>query len=626
MFSLIVWLCAILVLRTSKSSNAEINGIVVYNKNGPLSNNIYYDKCAPKVTCKENDIYRTADGSCNNLMNPLWGTSETPYIRFYEAYYNDGDYEVRKQVDGSLLPGPRKVQVLLFLKKSRDIPDFNNFHLSQFGQWTTHDITLLLPDFSWPIPCCTIPINAIRNILYQCQLVIKLSTDDPVYGPRGQTCMEFRRAMTAANDFNCPIHPQIPMNQATSFIDSSQLYGHKKDKADSIRTFKNGKLITDVINENEYCPLMKRNGLFLLCDGRFNVDICFEGGDPRINQHFGITSYSVVFTRFHNVVADKLQKINPQWSDEVLYQETRKFLGALNQLIVYRDYLPILLGESFIERTGLKLNHHVRTIYNPSIMPQLSIEFAGGAFRVPHNTVASVYNYIDKNYTTINSSKLNEWMWIPDPLVEGKNLDDIVRGMTVTPGRYYTPSYNYLISNFMFHHQFFGDQDLLAVDIQRGRDVGLPPYTKMREWCNLPKICSFEELSNFLSSDDVETLKELYASVHDIDLLVGALLEPPIDGGTVGPTAQCIIADVFYRIRYGDRYFFDVSNQAGSYSSAQLKTLRHLDLGHVFCATTDMEEVPANIFKPSARSRTVNMVKCKDHLSKLDLSAWKESS
>jgi len=51
-----------------------------------------------------------------------------------------------------------------------------------------------------------------------------------------------------------------------------------------------------------------------------------------------------VFTRFHNVVADMLHQLNPHWSDEVLYQEARKFVGALNQIIVYRDYLPILLG------------------------------------------------------------------------------------------------------------------------------------------------------------------------------------------------------------------------------------------------------------------------------------------
>lgn len=67
-------------------------------------------------------------------------------------------------------------------------------------------------------------------------------------------------------------------------------------------------------------------------------------GDPRLNQHFGLTAYTTMFTRFHNVVADKLRQINPQWSDEKLYQEARKFVGALNQIIVYRDYLPILLG------------------------------------------------------------------------------------------------------------------------------------------------------------------------------------------------------------------------------------------------------------------------------------------
>jgi len=47
---------------------------------------------------------------------------------------------------------------------------------------------------------------------------------------------------------------------------------------------------------------------------------------------------------------------------------------------------------------------------------------------------------------------------------------------------------------------------------------------------------------------------------------MGALLEPPVDGGTVGQTAQCILADVFYRIRYADRFFFDVRGQPGSYS------------------------------------------------------------
>lgn len=31
----------------------------------------------------------------------------------------------------------------------------------------------------------------------------------------------------------------------------------------------------------------------------------------------------------------------------------------------------------------------------------------------------------------------------------------------------------------------------------------------------------------------------------------------------------------------------------------QLETLRNLDLGHVICATTEMDEVPINIFDPT---------------------------
>lgn len=69
-------------------------------------------------------------------------------------------------------------------------------------------------------------------------------------------------------------------------------------------------------------------------------------GDPRSNQHFGITLYQIAFLRFHNYVADQLTEVNPTWTDEQLYQEARKFVGAVNQIIIYRDYLPLLLGNT----------------------------------------------------------------------------------------------------------------------------------------------------------------------------------------------------------------------------------------------------------------------------------------
>lgn len=65
---------------------------------------------------------------------------------------------------------------------------------------------------------------------------------------------------------------------------------------------------------------------------------------------------------------------------------------------------------------------------------------------------------------------------------------------------------------------------------------------------------------------DVSSLKSLYGNVTDVDLLVGALLEPLKEEATVGETTRCIITDAFRRLRYGDRFFFDVADQPGSFT------------------------------------------------------------
>ena len=54
--------------------------------------------------------------------------------------------------------------------------------------------------------------------------------------------------------------------------------------------------------------------------------------------------------------------------------------------------------------------------------------------------------------------------------------------------------------------------------------------------------------------------------MEDIDLYVGMVMETPKDDALIGDTFSCLIGDTFARVKYGDRFFYDLEGQAGSFS------------------------------------------------------------
>jgi peroxidase len=67
----------------------------------------------------------------------------------------------------------------------------------------------------------------------------------------------------------------------------------------------------------------------------------------------------------------------------------------------------------------------------------------------------------------------------------------------------------------------------------------------------------------------VEKFELLYDSVDDIDLFIAAVSEKKAEGALVGPTFSCIIADQFLRLKRGDRYFYDLGGQSGSFTEGR---------------------------------------------------------
>ncbi len=79
---------------------------------------------------------------------------------------------------------------------------------------------------------------------------------------------------------------------------------------------------------------------------------------------------------------------------------------------------------------------------------------------------------------------------------------------------------------------------LPAININRGRDHGIPGYNYYRALCGLNYAKTWSDLWN-VPVETQHRLASVYEHVNDVDLFTGGTSEFPIPGGAVGPTFAC---------------------------------------------------------------------------------------
>lgn len=96
-----------------------------------------------------------------------------------------------------------------------------------------------------------------------------------------------------------------------------------------------------------------------------------------------------VFLREHNRLAEELYKLNPHWSDEKLFLEARQILIAELQVIVYKEFLPAVIGDVAMEEFQLNLGSEGEYAYDYDATVEGSVtnEFAAAALRFGHSMV-----------------------------------------------------------------------------------------------------------------------------------------------------------------------------------------------------------------------------------------------
>lgn len=175
-------------------------------------------------------------------------------------------------------------------------------------------------------------------------------------------------------------------------------------------------------------------------------------------------------------------------------------------------------------------NNGYSLAYDPETNPSIINEFAGAAYRL-HSLVQSSFNFQTEDGQLIQQFKLRNIFNNPASLYREGNYDGCIHSMINEPSQSVDNHFTEELTNHLFQdtNSSFG-MDLVSINIQRGRDHGLPGYNFFREACGLPKIRSFQQLDNVMLPGASQTFAQLYAHVDDIDLFIAGNYEKKLKG------------------------------------------------------------------------------------------------
>ena len=292
--------------------------------------------------------------------------------------------------------------------------------------------------------------------------------------------------------------------------------------------------------------LLDDEGL-LLTTGDGNV----LAGDVRAGENVALTSMQTLFAREHNRWVDKLAKQDPSLSDDELYQAARQMVEAEIQAITYNEFLPLLVGEDAIA---------AYEGYDPTVNPGISVEFSTAVFRLGHSLLSPEIQRLEEDGSEIAAGNLSlrDAFFSPEEIAENGGIDPILRGLADGTAQELDTQIVEDVRSALFGAPGEGGLDLAVLNIERGRDLGVPTYNDLREAVGLTQAEDFSDITSDAALADA--LEEVYGDVDLVDAWIGGLAEDPTGGGIVGELFATVIIDQFERLRDGDPFWSEGSD------------------------------------------------------------------
>ena len=603
---------------------------------------------------------QTLDGSGNNRRHPDWGMAGTDYTRVAPANYADGRSAPQSG------PSTRFISNRIFNDVHQNV--FSEGGVTQWGfvwgQFVDHTIGL-------------------RDDAGEAQN-LPFDTADPLEEFEN-TLGSIPFTRSAASPGTGVTNAREQVNTENSFLDAEAVYGHDEERLEwlregpvdgdlsnngaKLRLDENGLLPRrDSLGDAASAPEMAIDGRLMGQDGRAMV-----AGDKRANENIALTATQTLFAREHNRIVDELPDA---LTEEQKFEVARRVVIAEQQFITYNEFLPAM---------GVDLPRYRG--YNPRVNPTLSNEFATVGYRA-HSQIhgeievetdadrydAEALEAFEQQGIEVEPGEeegevavvipLNVAFFNPDlvgevqlgPLLQGVGLeseykndemiDNQLRSVLFQVPNQSNPA---CLDGEGLPECFQGVVDLAALDIERGRDHGMPSYNDMREAYGLDRKESFTDITGedtdefpadpaltagdevndpdsltftglwnrdgdeiALDSPEAETdgteaqrrtttaarLRAIYGDVDDVDAFVGMAAEAHPEGSELGELQRAIWARQFLALRDGDRFFFG--------NDPYLRRIRDLyginfrtNLGDVIARNTDIprDELARNVFE-----------------------------
>ena len=534
------------------------------------------------------DEYRSINGLGNNLTSPTFGEAETELLRLTPNAYADGVSVPTGGLTVSSLPSARAISNGISAQSSSVTNSIGaSDWIWQWGQFLDHDLDLT------------------GNAAVAQPFNIAVPAGDPSFDPgnTGTATIALNRSISTTGATG--VREQV--NEITSFIDASNVYGSNDARAVGLRDLSSrGLLRTSAGNMLPFntTGLANDNGPGL------TATEAFVAGDVRVNEQIGLTSTHALFLREHNRLATELAgrldandaalvarrdaAISAAGNGidneaDFLYQSARRVVGAQIQKITYEEFLPVLLGGSSPLASSAN--------YDTSVNAGISNEFSTAAFRVGHTMLSTDLQLVDPaTGANIGSVALQDSFFEPT-FFQNNSIDSVIAGLASQNAQEVDTLIIDDVRNFLFGAPGSGGFDLASLNIQRGRDHGLGDINSTRIALGLS---IYDDFIDLVGGD--EELADAFESVfgvggiNDVDLWIGGLAEAHVDGGLVGETFNAILADQFIRSRDGDRFFyeFDLDHLLTLDSDFQ-STL----LSDIILRNTEINSIQSNVFLTS---------------------------